>query len=129
LSATTCPKRARRSWRKRTISGEGAKPFVHYHFVSEAGQFGSLDEHENQVDDAIDEIIDSSKIRIGGGDPGGVVFDYEIQGDTLVLSPVLTRAMKERAFGAPARFHGRGVAISVAYPGEVWKRVSCDSWC
>jgi hypothetical protein len=108
---------------------EGAKPFVHYHFFSEAGQFGSLDENENQVDDGPYEIIDSSTIRIGGGDPGGVVFDYEIQGDTLALSPVLTRAMRKQALARPLDFSDAGWAISVAYPGEVWKRVSCDSWC
>jgi len=112
---------------------EGAEPFVHYHFFDADGQFGSLDETENQVDDAPYEIIDSRTFRIGAGQSGagpGVEFHYEINGDTLTLSPVITQAMKkDEALANPFQFTDAGWAVAVAYPGEEWKRVSCGNWC
>jgi hypothetical protein len=107
----------------------GAEPFVHYHFFDANGQFGSLDENENQVDDGPYETIDSRTFRIGGAPPGGVVFHYEIAGDTLTLSPVITQEMKAQALANPLEFTTAGWAVAVAYPGEEWERVSCGRWC
>jgi hypothetical protein len=106
----------------------GAEPFVHYHFFDEAGKFGSLDENENQVDDGGYEILDGGRFRIGNTD-FGVVFRYEIDGDTLSLSPVLTPAMKKQALAHPLEFSDAGWAVSVSYPGHEWKRVDCGGWC
>ncbi len=107
---------------------EGAKPFVHYHFFDEEGAFGSLDANENPVDDGSYEIIDDGRFRIGNTDTGAV-FQYEVKGDTLSLSPVETPAMKEEALAHPFEFSAAGWAIAVSYPGHVWKRVDCGSWC
>jgi hypothetical protein len=104
---------------------QGAEPFVHYHFFDARGQFGSLDENENQVDDGPYEIINSRTLRIGPG----VVFHYEIDRDTLTLSPVITQAMKEEALANPRQVTDAGRAVAVAYPGEEWKRVGCGNWC
>jgi hypothetical protein len=107
---------------------EGAKPFVHYHFFEEAGAFGSLDENENRVDDGNYEVISEGRLRIGNND-FGVLFRYEVDGDALSLSPVLTPVMKRYALAHPLRFNDAGWAVAVSYPGHVWKRVSCDGWC
>lgn len=107
---------------------EGAKaPFVHSHFFDATGRFGSLDENENQVDEGNYEIIDTRTIRIGG--EGGVNFNYTIEGDTLMLSPVLTQAMVEVALSNPLGITNATRAVAVAYPGQAWKRVSCKTWC
>jgi hypothetical protein len=107
---------------------EGAVPIVHYHFFDAAGRFGSLDEEQDQVDDGMYEIIDDGRFRIGNSD-FGVVFRYEVDGDILTLSPVVTEATLEQALANPLEFTDAGWSISVAYPGEEWKRVPCGSWC
>jgi hypothetical protein len=107
---------------------EGAKtPFVHSHFFDGGGRFGSLDENENQVDEGRYEVIDRRTIRIGGDQ--GVKFSYQIEGDTLTLSPVLTQAMVEEARTNPLVISNAARAVAVAYPGHAWKRVGCKSWC
>jgi hypothetical protein len=107
---------------------EGAKPpFVHSHFFDSEGRFGSLDENESQVDEGRYEVIDNQTIRIGGD--RGVDFHYEIDGNKLKLSPVLTEAMVEEALANPLAITDATRAIAVAYPGQEWKRVSCKSWC
>jgi len=107
---------------------EGAKPpFVHSHFFNAAGRFGSLDENENFVGGTNYEIIDSRTIRIGG--ERGNTFKYKIDGDGLRLSPFLTQAMVKEALANPMTVTNAGMAIAVAYPGHVWKRVSCKTWC
>jgi hypothetical protein len=105
----------------------GAKPFVHSHFFTDSGAFGSLTEDLQQVDDGPYAIINDSTFRIGT-DPG-VEFHYEIDGDTLSLSPVITKAMVAKALANPFEFTDAGWSVSVAYPGETWKRVDCSGWC
>jgi len=107
---------------------EGARPFVHYHFFDAEGRFGSLDEERDQVDDGTYEIIDEGRFRIGNPDVGGV-FDYEVDGDTLRLTPEITKAMLEEALARPLQFSAAGWSVAVSHPGEEWKRVPCDSWC
>jgi hypothetical protein len=107
---------------------EGAEPFVHYHFFDADGRFGSLDEEQDQVDDGTYEIIDEGRFRIGNPD-FGVVFQYEVDGDTLRLSPEVTDAMIEEALANPFEFTAAGWSIAVSYPGQEWKRVPCGTWC
>jgi hypothetical protein len=52
-----------------------------------------------------------------------------IPGDTLLLAPVLTKAMVRKALADPKEFSAAGWAVSMAYPGHPWKRVPCQSWC
>jgi hypothetical protein len=107
---------------------KGAKPIVHYHFFDEAGAFGSLDENEDQVDDGTYEVIDDRTFVVSKEFPD-VTFHYEIEGEALTLSPVVTRAMKTEALAHPLEFSAAGWAISVSYPGHQWKRVECGGWC
>jgi hypothetical protein len=107
---------------------EGAQPIVHYHFFDEAGRFGSLDENEEQVDDGTYEIIDDGTFVISKEFPD-TTFHYEIEGDALTLSPVLTRGMKTEALAQPLEFTHGGWAITMSYPGHEWKRVDCGGWC
>jgi hypothetical protein len=105
----------------------GAEPFVHSHFFTDSGAFGSLTEDLQQVDDGTYAIIDDTTFRIGT-DPG-VEFHYEIDGDTLSLSPVITKAMVAKALAHPLEFSDAGWSVAVAYPGQTWKRVDCSGWC
>jgi hypothetical protein len=41
----------------------------------------------------------------------------------------VTEATLEQALANPLEFTDAGWSISVAYPGEEWKRVPCGSWC
>ena len=85
----------------------GAKPQQHYHFFTTDGFFGSLDQHENQVDDGTYTIVDSDTIRIGDD----AVFDYRIDGATLRLTPRITVQQRQEALayrGVHSGFlHGR----------------------
>jgi hypothetical protein len=105
----------------------GAKPFVHSHFFTDSGVFGSLTEDLEQIDEDAYAIIDDRTFRIGS-DPG-VEFHDEIDGDTLSFSPVITKAMVAKALAHPFAFTEAGWSVSVAYPGETWKRVDCSGWC
>jgi hypothetical protein len=105
----------------------GAEPFVHSHFFTGTGEFGSLTEDLEQVDDGPYEIIDDSTLRIGT-EPG-VEFHYEIRGDTLTLEPVITKEMIANALANPLEFSDAGWSVAVAYPGQEWKRVDCSGWC
>lgn len=53
---------------RKTDVCEGAEPFVHSHFFSESGAFGSLTEDLEQVDDGTYEILDNTSFRIGNAD-------------------------------------------------------------
>jgi hypothetical protein len=104
---------------------KGALPRTHSHFFTESGQFGSLDWLGGQVDDGSYRILNSDSFRIGS-----VTFHYRILGgDTLKLSPVLTKAMLRQALAHPQKFSDAGWAVSVAYPGNTWRRAPCDDWC
>jgi hypothetical protein len=106
----------------------GAEPFVHSHFFTDSGEFGSLTEDLQQVDDGTYTIIDDRTFRIGT-DPG-VDFHYEIiDSDTLSLSPVITKTMLAKAVANRFEFSDAGWSVAVAYPGETWKRVDCSGWC
>jgi hypothetical protein len=103
---------------------KGAEPFVHSHFFNENHGFGSLTEDLEPVDDGIYEITDDGTFVIGD-----VTFHYEIEGDSLMLTPVLTKEMKAEARAHPLEFTDAGWALAVSYPGQVWKRVDCSGWC
>jgi hypothetical protein len=103
---------------------KGAKPFVHSHFFNENHGFGSLTEDLEQVDDGIYEITDDGTFVIGD-----VTFHYKIEGDSLMLTPVLTKEMKAEARAHPLEFTNAGWALAVSYPGHAWKRVDCSGWC
>jgi hypothetical protein len=103
----------------------GALRRKHSHFFDHSGQFGSLDWLGGQVDNDSYRIINGNTFRIGS-----VAFHYRIlHGQTLMLSPVLTKAMVRRALAHPQKFSAAGWAVSVAYAGDTWKRVPCQSWC
>ena len=107
---------------------EGAEGFIHSHFFTDTGAFGSLTEDLEQVDDNVYEILDGGHVRIGNAYTG-VVFRYETDGDQLSLSPVITPAMKRQALAHPLEFSDAGWSVAVSYPGQVWKRVDCSGWC
>ncbi len=103
----------------------GAIARLHSHFFNQQGRFGSLDWEGGQVDDGTYRIIDSRTFRIGP-----TRFHYRIvNGKTLMLTPVLTKAMVRQAVAHRKKFSAAGWAVSVAYVGHTWKRVPCNGWC
>ena len=103
---------------------DGAEGFVHSHFFNENDGFGSLTEDLEPVDDGMYEITDDGTFVIGD-----VTFHYKIEGDSLMLTPVLTKEMKAEARAHPLEFTDAGWALAVSYPGQVWQRVNCSGWC
>jgi len=105
----------------------GAIDRQHSHFFTQGGQFGSLDWNGGQVDDGTYQIIDDHTVLIGDGP---VTFHYAIQGgQTLALTPVLTKEMVRQALVDPKNFSPALWALSVAYPDYSWVRAPCSGWC
>ena len=105
----------------------GALKRAHSHFFSQSGPFGSLDWLGGQVDNGPYRIINNNTVYIGSP-PTGATFHYRIvHGDTLTLSPVLTKAMLRKALAHPQKFSAALWAVSVAYAGHTWKRVPCQN--
>jgi hypothetical protein len=106
----------------------GAKPQRHYHFFISSGQFGSLDQHYNQVDDGTWEEVDSNTFRIGASDRWGATFDFSLRGDTMTLTPRITEAQRQEALADPEAFSTAGWMVAVSYPGTRWEGLPC-TWC
>jgi hypothetical protein len=102
---------------------QGAKPQVHAHFFTREGKFGSIDQHGQQVDDGTYRVS-GSKLTINDGS-----FRFRIRGKTLMLTPLLTPAVKRKALAEPLTFNTAGWMVAVAYNGHPWKRVACGKWC
>ena len=103
----------------------GAEPFSHSHFFDQSGQFGSLDQNLNQVDNGNYTIVNDHTVRINEG-----TFRFTISGgDTLTLDPVITHAERKVALLDPLEFSTASWMMAVAYPGTTWKRVPCEGWC
>jgi hypothetical protein len=91
-------------------------------------EFGSLDENGERVDDGTYRFIDGDTFRIDS--EKSVTFDYQIEsGNRLSLEPVITPQMRREALADPLEFSAAGWALSVAIPGQTWKRVACDGAC
>ena len=105
----------------------GALKRAHSHFFSQSGQFGSLDWLGGQVDNGPYRILNNNTVNIGSP-PIAATFHYRIlHGDTLMLSPVITKAMLRQALAHPQKFSAALWAVSVAYAGHTWKRVPCQN--
>jgi hypothetical protein len=103
----------------------GALPREHSHFFDATGQFGSLDWLGGQVDDGTYVPTGDSTLEIGQ-----VTFRYRVvDHDTLLLTPMVTKAMVRQALARPKEYSDAGWAVSVAYAGHPWKRVPCEDWC
>lgn len=103
----------------------GASPQDHSHFFTRGGQFGSLDQRGQQVDDGVYRLTGPGTLHIGNADTGAT-FHYEIAHSQLMLQPVLTQRMRAQALAHPLKFSPAGWAVSVAYGGRPWQRVTCD---
>lgn len=102
----------------------GALPREHSHFFTASGTFGSLDWLGDPVDDGT-YVLKGDTVQIGQ-----VTFRYRVvDHDTLVLTPVLTKAMVRQALTDPKEYSDAGWAVSVAYASHSWKRVPCEGWC
>jgi hypothetical protein len=91
-----------------------AVPREHSHFFTPDGEFGSLDWKGEQVDDGTYEIVGDDTFVVSKEFPD-VTFNYTIQGDSIMLDPVIP-ACSPQCFEA-------AWSVTVAYPGETWERV------
>ena len=102
----------------------GAIPRLHSHFFGASRQFGSLDWKRGQVDDGPYQIVNRNTVRIGT--PGARFHFRVLDRNTLILTPVLTKAMVRQAVANPQEFSTAFWAVSVAYASHSWKRVACN---
>jgi hypothetical protein len=103
----------------------GAQPSPHSHFFTASGEFGSLDENLDQVDNGHYTIVNGHTLKIRNA-----TFRYSItNGDTLSLDPMITSAQGKKALANPLDFSTATWMVAVAYPGTTWKRVPCEGWC
>lgn len=107
----------------------GAKPQQHSHFFTKDGQFGSVDQHDEQVDDAPYSVVDDHTLRLETGLFGDETYRYKIVRNELTLEPVIPPRSKREALANPLEFGLAGHAAAVAYAGNTWKRVDCGDWC
>jgi len=91
----------------------GAVPRRHSHFFTRGGAFGSLDWNGHQVDDGTYTITRPGTVVVFKEFPR-VTFRYRIQGKTVTFTPTVPKGCTSFRCAW---------AISVAYPGKVWKRV------
>ena len=101
----------------------GAKPQRHFHFFDAAGSFGSLDQHEQQVDDGTYEIAGGT-LHIGDG-----AWMFTISDNRLTLEPMITDEQVTAALADPSAWSVAGWVVAVAYPPSTWRRVACRGWC
>jgi hypothetical protein len=105
----------------------GAEPQRHAHFFTADGRFGSLDQSDQQVDDASFSVEDD-EVTIGDGEGAGR-FRFEVSGDTLVLLPLIDASAKQAALADPLEFSVAGWQVAVSYEGLPFQRVPCGQWC
>lgn len=97
---------------------------AHYHFFDAEGLFGSLNQDEQQVDDATYTILGTHTVKIGQSK-----FRYTVHGNTLTMDPVITAAQRQEALAKPGGFADAVWMVAVAVPGTSWSRVDCGFWC
>jgi hypothetical protein len=106
----------------------GAEPQRHSHFFTRDGHFGSVNQHNQQVDSGRYRIINAHTFRIIDAR-----FHYDVarlfDRKILTLKPVITKRMRRQALADPFEFSIAGWEVAVAYTGSVWKRVRCGKWC
>jgi hypothetical protein len=108
---------------------QGAEPQQHSHYFTAEGEFGSLDQNGEQVDQQRYRVIDSRKLRIDT-EFGPENYRSRIAGgDRLTLEPLIPNRAKRAARAKPLEFGLAGHMAAVAYTGHTWKRVDCDGWC
>lgn len=103
---------------------DGAEPQVHAHFFASTGEFGSLDQHGQRVDDGPYEVVNDHVMTIGDAR-----FGYVVDGDVLVLKPLISAGDRRAALAAPDDFSTAGWQVAVTYGGLPWHAVPCEGWC
>jgi hypothetical protein len=56
-------------------------------------------------------------------------FRYDVNGDILVLDPVITKEDRKEALAKPGKLTIAVWIVAVAFPGTSWHHVACDDWC
>jgi hypothetical protein len=123
------PGRTPRQLARKADVCQGAKPQRHSHFFTTDGKFASLDQNDEQVDDATYSVSGKDTLRLTL-EFGVETYRYRIDGDkALRLEPVIPERAKREALANPLEFSLAGHTAAVAYAGHTWKRVDCGGWC
>ena len=90
-----------------------ATPHQHSHFFTDDGQFGSLDQHEQQADDTSYSVVDDRTLRLSL-EFGEETYRYRIvAGNDLTLDPIIPTRAKTRRAREPAQVQsGRALGRS-----------------
>jgi hypothetical protein len=102
----------------------GATPQRHSHFFDREGQFGSLDQYGQQVDDGHYRFVKGNTFKIGHSS-----FHYKVVGKTLNLVPMIPARLVRLANVHPFKPNDAGWMVAVAYAGHTWKRAPRNEWC
>jgi hypothetical protein len=98
--------------RQNKVCAGAWRPYRHSHFFTSAGNFGSLDENLQRVDDGHYKVVRNTLVF------GHNRFRYRIvHGKTLTLDPIITSAMRREALAHPWTFTDAVWMVSVAYAG------------
>jgi hypothetical protein len=118
---------------KRDICAGAGPAVVHSHFFTATGNFGSLDENEQQVDDGTFSARSPDLYICDSGVPSCTPtnanghFRYSISNNKLRLTPIITQKQRQKALAHPFDFSQAGWMVAVAYPGHVWTRTGCSA--
>jgi hypothetical protein len=90
---------------------------------------GSLDQNDEQVDDAPYHVVEEGTVRLSP-EFGEETYRYLIAGaNKLALEPVIPPRAKREALAKPLEFSLAGHMAAVAYAVHTWTRVDCARWC
>jgi hypothetical protein len=100
----------------------GALPERHSHFFTADGQFGSLDENGDQVDEGTYEIVAPGTLVMPygfeHGPPIPVTFHFRIHGNTISFDPVIPNDCSTSQCREATAW-----SVTVALSGKTWRRV------
>jgi len=103
--------------------GPGDYGVEHSHFFDQDGNFGSLDQHSDHVDEGSYEIVNEHTMRIGRARSArGQRRHADVGSGHHTRCP-------QGGLAKPGKFTEAVWMVSVAFPGESWQRGECESWC
>jgi len=92
-------------------------PTAHSHTFWPDGRFNSYDQHGQQVDEESYRLLDANTFRMG--DVVAIAFRFTVANDRLSLAPVVPADCSSTDCRTSLAW-----AFSVAFPGQIWNRVT-----
>jgi hypothetical protein len=102
-----------KTWDPKRPCVNARPPTEHSHTFWADGAFNSFNENGQQVDEGTYQIVDDHTFAIGTE-----TFQYTVAGDTIAFDVVIPKACTTRQCRDDLQW-----AFTVAYPGQIWRRV------